>query len=125
MTSIHKLKRPRFVKHLAFLKKHKANTKVGSSRPLDHGIMGRGRDHQPLDQSIKCIPRAKKRRTLDQGGGRDLPRFMGVTPPCFTISNADLTTHLPQSDSTMQIFSGPQADLFQPRLALQDSFYKY
>ncbi|CAL9005227.1 unnamed protein product, partial [Prunus brigantina] len=71
-----------------------------------------GSDHQPLDQSIKCIPTAKKRRTLYQGGGRDLPRFMGVTPPCFTIPNADLTTHLPRSNSTMQIFSSYQADLF-------------
>ncbi|CAL9005269.1 unnamed protein product, partial [Prunus brigantina] len=82
-------------------------------------------DHQPLDQSIKCVPTAKKRRTHDQGGCRDLPRFMGVTPPCITIPNADLTTHLPQSDSTMQIFSGHQADFFQPRLALQDSSNKY
>ncbi|CAL9004108.1 unnamed protein product, partial [Prunus brigantina] len=96
--------------------------------PTPH-LMKRKHSHealsQPLDQSIKCIPTAKKRRTLDQGGGRDLPRFMGVTPPCFKIPNADLTTHLPQSDSTMQIFSGPQADLFQPRLALQDPSYKY
>ncbi|CAL8992775.1 unnamed protein product, partial [Prunus brigantina] len=60
-----------------------------------------GSDHQPLVQSIKCIPTAKKRRTLDQGGGRDLPRFMGVTPPCFTIPNVVLTIHLPQLDSTM------------------------
>ncbi|CAL9005854.1 unnamed protein product [Prunus brigantina] len=37
---------------------------------------------------------------------------MGVTPPCFTIPNADLTTHLPRSDSTMHIFSSHQADLF-------------
>ncbi|CAL9020978.1 unnamed protein product [Prunus brigantina] len=29
-------------------------------------------NHQPLDQSIKCVPTAKKRRTHDQGGGRDL-----------------------------------------------------
>ncbi|CAL9021275.1 unnamed protein product [Prunus brigantina] len=58
-------------------------------------------NHQPLDQSIKCVPTAKKCRTHDQGGGRDLPRFMGVTQPCFTIPNADLTTHLPRSDSTM------------------------
>ncbi|CAL9025625.1 unnamed protein product [Prunus brigantina] len=28
---------------------------------------------------------------------------MGVTPPCFTIPNADLTTHLPRSGSTTQI----------------------
>ncbi|CAL9024991.1 unnamed protein product, partial [Prunus brigantina] len=52
------------------------------------------------------------RRTHDQGGGRDLPRFMGVTAPCFTIPNADLTTHLPRLDSTMQIFFSHQADLF-------------
>ncbi|CAL8992814.1 unnamed protein product [Prunus brigantina] len=45
------------------------------------------------------------RRTHDQGGDRDLPRFTGVTPPCFTIPNVDLTTHFPRSDSTMQIFS--------------------
>ncbi|CAL9005074.1 unnamed protein product, partial [Prunus brigantina] len=61
-------------------------------------------------------------RTLNQGGGRDLPRFMGVTPPCFTIPNADWTTCLPQSDSIRQIFL---EDLFQPRMALQDSSYKY
>ncbi|CAL8999485.1 unnamed protein product [Prunus brigantina] len=44
-------------------------------------------------------------RTHDQDGGRDLLGFMGVTPPCFTIPNADLTTHLPRSGSTTQIFS--------------------
>ncbi|CAL9009068.1 unnamed protein product [Prunus brigantina] len=33
----------------------------------------------------------QRRRNLDQSGGRDLPRFMGVTPPCFTIPNADQT----------------------------------
>ncbi|CAL9019064.1 unnamed protein product, partial [Prunus brigantina] len=45
------------------------------------------------------------RRTHDQGGGRDLQGFMGITPPCFTIPNADLTTHLPRSGSIIQIFS--------------------
>ncbi|KAH0987777.1 hypothetical protein GBA52_014954 [Prunus armeniaca] len=39
----------------------------------------------------------------DQGSGRDLPGFMGVLPPCFTIPNADLTTQLPRSGSTTHI----------------------
>ncbi|CAL8988554.1 unnamed protein product [Prunus brigantina] len=54
-------------------------------------------------------------RTHDQGGGRDLPGFMGVTPPCFTIPHANLTTHLPRSDSTTQIFS---ASIVPPGLPL-------
>ncbi|KAH0973962.1 hypothetical protein GBA52_015861 [Prunus armeniaca] len=54
-------------------------------------------------------------KTHDQGGGRDLPRFMGVTPPCFTIPNADLNTHLPRSGSTTQIFS---ASIVPPGLPL-------
>ncbi|CAL2271514.1 unnamed protein product [Prunus armeniaca] len=36
---------------------------------------------------------------------RDLLRFMGVTPPCFKIPNADLTTHLPRSGSATQVLS--------------------
>ncbi|CAL8990260.1 unnamed protein product [Prunus brigantina] len=31
----------------------------------------------------------QRRRGIDQSNGRDLPRFMGVTPPCFTIPDAD------------------------------------
>ncbi|CAL2270930.1 unnamed protein product [Prunus armeniaca] len=36
-------------------------------------------------------------RTHDHDGGRDLPRFMGVTPPCF--SNPD--HHASQTQTTM------------------------
>ncbi|CAL2230116.1 unnamed protein product [Prunus armeniaca] len=53
-------------------------------------------------------------RTHDQGGGRELPGFMGVTPPCFTIPNADLTTYLPRSGSTTQIFSASIVPLGPP-----------
>ncbi|CAL8118849.1 unnamed protein product [Prunus armeniaca] len=68
-------------------------------------------DHRPPDKGIKCVPRAKGQNPRS---GR-WPRFTGVTPPCFTIPNADLTTHLPRSGSTTQIFS---ASIVLPGLLL-------
>ncbi|CAL2278227.1 unnamed protein product [Prunus armeniaca] len=56
----------------------------------------------------------QERRAHDQGGGQDLPRFMGVTPPCFTIPNADLTTHLPRSDYPLAPIRLHHADSFKP-----------
>ncbi|CAL9025048.1 unnamed protein product [Prunus brigantina] len=129
MTPIHETETAAFCQASCLPEKHKENTKAGSSRSLDHGIMGRGRgSHAPFNEvvpltiaanplGIRVVRRKHSHEAQSPRSGR-WPRFMGVTPPCFTIPNADLTTHLPQSDSTMQIFSGPQANLFQPRLAL-------
>ncbi|CAL2259761.1 unnamed protein product [Prunus armeniaca] len=75
--------------------------------------------HQPLDQSIKCVPNAKGAEPTIRAVAEICRDLWGShyhasqpRPPCFTIPNADLTTHLPQSDSTMQIFLSHQADLF-------------
>ncbi|CAL2238355.1 unnamed protein product [Prunus armeniaca] len=75
--------------------------------------------HQPLDQSIKCVPTAKGAEPTIRAVAeicRDLceshHHASQPRPPSFTIPNADLTTHMPRSDSTPQIFLSHQADLF-------------
>ncbi|CAL2264905.1 unnamed protein product [Prunus armeniaca] len=53
-------------------------------------------------------------RAHDQGGGQDLPRFMGVTPPCFSTQTTMLHDPKCRCDYPLAPIRLHHADIFKP-----------
>ncbi|CAL8130593.1 unnamed protein product [Prunus armeniaca] len=117
----------RFVKHFALLR---AKENLQRQNPLGlatavlkaeaEGRKRHGSDHQSPDQGIKCVPMAKgvehKIRAVAEIYGGHTTMLLNPKPPCFTIPNADLTTHLPRSGSTTQtVLARPRTTAPHPK----------